>query len=190
MKWGIYSKVDRSLSVEQMCDWALLAAQSIKGQYGKYYAYYGDQLRSRLLLEQAITDSMESALAKGQFKIYLQPKYRIRDNALSGAEALIRWNHPKLGIQSPGQFIPIFEQNGFITKLDQFVWDRTCAVLHEWDQKGYPQLSVSVNVSRADIYNAELADVLMSLVENTALRRQGFIWKLQKALIRKSKTNH
>lgn len=169
MKWGIYSKVDRSLSVEQMCDWALLAAQSIKGQYGKYYAYYGDQLRSRLLLEQAITDSMESALAKGQFKIYLQPKYRIRDNALSGAEALIRWNHPKLGIQSPGQFIPIFEQNGFITKLDQFVWDRTCAVLHEWDQKGYPQLSVSVNVSRADIYNAELADVLMSLVEKYSL---------------------
>jgi len=164
MKWGIYSGVDHGLSIEQMCDWALLAAQSIKGQYGRYFAYYDEQLRSRLLLEQAITDSMETALAKGQFKVYLQPKYRIRDTALAGAEALIRWNHPKLGIMSPGQFIPLFEQNGFITKLDQFVWDKACAMLRDWDQKGYPQLSISVNVSRADIYNAELADVLTNLV--------------------------
>ena len=164
MKWGIYSGVDHGLSIEQMCDWALLAAQSIKGQYGRYFAYYDEQLRSRLLPEQAITDSMETALAKGQFKVYLQPKYRIRDTALAGAEALIRWNHPKLGIMSPGQFIPLFEQNGFITKLDQFVWDKACAMLRDWDQKGYPQLSISVNVSRADIYNAELADVLTNLV--------------------------
>lgn len=99
MKWGIYSIEDRTISVEQMCDRALLAARSIKGQYGKYFAAYDDQLRNQLLREQAITDGMETALAKRQFVIYLQPKYRIADNRLSGAEALVRWNHPEWGLQ-------------------------------------------------------------------------------------------
>lgn len=164
MKWGIYAIEDRSISVEQMCDRAILAVRGIKGQYGKYYAEYDDELRGRLLREQAITDSMETALKNEQFEVYLQPKYRIEDNALSGAEALVRWNHPEWGLQSPGEFIPLFEKNGFITKLDQYVWDRTCAALEDWNQKGYPPICVSVNVSRADIYNADLVNILMKTV--------------------------
>ena len=169
MKWGIYRVKGRSASVEQMCDRALLAAQSIKGQYGKYFAEYNDELRNKLLREQAITDEMEQALEQGQFEIYLQPKYRIKDDSLAGAEALVRWNHPKWGIQSPAEFIPLFEKNGFITKLDQYVWDKTCRVLHEWEDKGYPELSVSVNVSRADIYHADLVGILVHTVKKYGL---------------------
>lgn len=164
MKWGIYSIEDISISVDQMCDRAMLAARSIKGRYGKYFATYDEELRSKLLWEQAITDGMESALAQGQFEIYLQPKYRIKDDTLVGAEALVRWKHPEWGLQSPAQFIPLFEQNGFITKLDQFVWDKACDILQDWDEKGYPPISISVNVSRADIYNADLADTLTHIV--------------------------
>ena len=170
LKWGIYSVEDRTLKVEQMCDRAFLAVRSIKGQYGKHFAVYDDKLRKKLLLEQAITDSMEDALKQGQFEVYLQPKYRIEDNTLSGAEALIRWNHPEFGMQAPGQFIPLFEKNGFITKLDQFVWDRACAMLQEWDKKGHHLPSISVNVSRADIYNAELAEILTALVKKYGLK--------------------
>ena len=169
MKWGIYRVKGRSASVEQMCDRALLAAQSIKGQYGKYFAEYNDELRNKLLREQAITDEMEQALVQGQFDIYLLPKYRIKDDSLAGAEALVRWNHPKWGIQSPAEFIPLFEKNGFITKLDQYVWDKTCRVLHEWEDKGYPELSVSVNVSRADIYHADLVGILVHTVKKYGL---------------------
>lgn len=163
-KWGIYHVEDPAISVEQMCDRALLAVNSIKGQYGKYFATYDDKLRSSLLREQAISDCMETALAEGQFEIYLQPKYRIMDNMLSGAEALVRWNHPEWGFQSPAQFIPVFEKNGFITNLDQFVWDQTCAALRDWDDRGYPAINVSVNVSRADIYNADLTNILMDIL--------------------------
>ena len=164
MKWGVYHIDDRSISVEQMCDRALLAVRSIKGQYRRHFAAYDDALRSKLLREQAITDSMEDALAQGQFIVYLQPKYRLKDRELSGAEALVRWIHPEWGFQSPGEFIPLFERNGFITQLDQYVWDRTCAFLRDWDSKGYPQIPVSVNVSRADIYNADLANILLRTV--------------------------
>ena len=170
MKWGIYSIHDRGISVEQMCDRALLAARSIKGRYGTYFAAYDDQLRNRLLREQAITDSMEPALAKKQFEVYLQPKYRIKDHRLSGAEALVRWRHPVWGFQSPGEFIPLFEQNGFITKLDQYVWERAASVLREWDNRGYPPIPVSVNVSRADIYHKDLADMLLGIVRRYRLQ--------------------
>ena len=165
MKWGIYNVEDRSVSIEQICDRALLAARSIKGQYGKYFAIYDDTLRNQLLREQAITDSMESALSQNQFLVYLQPKYRIKDEALVGAEALVRWNHPFWGFLSPAEFIPLFEKNGFITRLDRFVWEKACAVLHDWDERGYYPMSVSVNVSRADIYNEDLADTLVKIIE-------------------------
>lgn len=166
IKWGIYPIEDRTLSVEQMCDRALLAVRSIKGKYGKYFAAYDDELRNKLLREQSITDSMESALAKGQFEIYLQPKYRMKDHVLAGAEALVRWIHPEWGILLPGQFIPLFEKNGFITKLDQYVWERACELLWDWDERGYDMIPLSVNVSRADFYNANLASILLDTVKN------------------------
>lgn len=148
---------------------ALLAARSIKGQYGKFFAIYDDTLRNQLLREQAITDSMETALARNQFLVYLQPKYRIRDENLIGAEALVRWIHPEWGFLSPAEFIPLFEKNGFITKLDQFVWDKACAAIRSWDDRGYYPISVSVNVSRADIYNEDLVSTLIQIVERYGL---------------------
>lgn len=169
MKWGIYAIEDRSLPVETMCDRALLAARNIKGQYGIYYAVYDDALRSSLLEEQSITDSMETALATGQFEIWLQPQYRIMDNALTGAESLVRWNHPKRGLQKPSVFIPLFEKNGFISRLDQFVWDKTCALMKIWSDRGYPDIPVSVNVSRADIYNMNLPDIFMKIINKYGL---------------------
>ena len=169
MKYGIYTVEDREVPVEQMCDRALLAAHSIKGQYGKHFALYDDKLRGTLLRRQAITDGMEAALSSGQFEVYLQPKYQLWDGSLAGAEALVRWNHPEWGLQPPAEFIPIFERNGFITKLDQYVWERVCALMQEWDRKGYPSINISVNVSRMDIHNADLAEVMWGLTQRYGL---------------------
>lgn len=165
LKWGLYGVEDRSLPIEQICDRALLAEQSIKGQYNKNFAWYDNKLRSKLLHDQMMTDCMETALLENQFQVYLQPKYRIKDETLAGAEALVRWIHPEWGFQSPGVFIPLFEQNGFITRLDQYMWDSTCAILREWMDKGYEPVPVSVNVSRADIYNVDLPNILSGIIE-------------------------
>ena len=165
IKWGIYEIVDRSLPIEHMCDRAMLAADSIKGQYNQFSAIYDDTLRKQLLREQIISGSMEAALAKKQFDVYLQPKYRASDSRLCGAEALVRWIHPEWGFMTPGEFIPLFEKNGFITKLDQFVWERACQLLRQFQDKGYPPIPISVNVSRADIYQVDLADILLGLTQ-------------------------
>ena len=164
IKWGIYEIGDRSVPVEQMCDRALLAANSIKGHYNRHFAVYDDTLRAKLLREQAITDAMESALREGQFVVYFQPKYSLNDDCLAGAEALVRWYHPEWGFLSPGEFIPLFEKNGFITQLDRYVWEQVCAKMKAWQEKGFAALPVSVNVSRADIYQSDLPETLQGIV--------------------------
>lgn len=164
MRWGIYQITDRSIPVDQMCDRALLAANSIQGQYNRFFAVYDDALRSKLLREQAITDAMETALAEGQFVVYLQPKYSLLEERLAGTEALVRWIHPEWGFMSPGEFIPLFEKNGFIPKLDQYVWEQVCRLLRDWKEQGYPLLPVSVNVSRADVYQGDLVQTLQDLI--------------------------
>ncbi|MGN1040384.1 MAG: EAL domain-containing protein, partial [Candidatus Fimimonas sp.] len=165
VKWGIYEITDRSIPVEQMCDRALLAADSIKGQYNKPFAVYDDALRGKLLREKAITDAMEIALAEEQFVVYLQPKFSIKEECMIGAEALVRWIHPQWGFMSPGEFIPLFEKNGFISRLDQFVWEKVCQTIANWQQKGIAPLPVSVNVSRADMFNAQLASTLLGTTQ-------------------------
>ena len=164
MRWGIYEIVDRSIPVEQMCDRAMLAANSIKGQYDRYFAIYDEKLRDKLLREKAITDSMEAALAEGQFTVYLQPKYSLTGECLAGAEALVRWIHPQFGFMSPGEFIPLFEKNGFISRLDQYVWEQVCALLRDWQDRGLPPMPVSVNISRADVLRMNLAQTLRELI--------------------------
>ena len=164
MRWGIYNIIDRSIPIELMCDRAMLAANSIKGQYNHYFAVYDEKLRDKLLREKAITDSMEAALADGQFTVYLQPKYSLTGECLAGAEALVRWIHPQFGFMSPGEFIPLFEKNGFISRLDQYVWEQVCALLRDWQDRGLPPLPVSVNISRADVLRMNLTQTLRELI--------------------------
>ncbi|MGN0707889.1 MAG: EAL domain-containing protein [Faecalibacterium sp.] len=168
-KWGVYEITDRSIPVEKMCDRALLAVNSIKGQYNRTFAVYDDSLRSKLLQEKMITDAMKSALDQKQFVVYYQPKFDLKKNCIAGAEAVVRWNHPEWGLVFPGEFIPLFEKNGFITQLDQYVWEQVCIQLHSWKEMGYPLLPVSVNISRADIYKGSLIETLLSLINKYQL---------------------
>ena len=84
---------------------------------------------------------------------------------MAGAEALVRWIHPEWGFMSPGEFIPLFEKNGFIPWLDQYVWENVCILLKAWREKGYQLLPVSVNVSRADVYQVDLKDTIWDLTQ-------------------------
>ncbi len=163
VKWGIYEIKDRTVPVDKMCDRAFLAADSIKGQYNRAFAVYDDTLRNKLLREKAITDAMGKALEEGQFVVYYQPKYSLSDECMIGAEALVRWIHPEWGMMSPGEFIPLFEKNGFIPRLDKKIWEQVCAHIHCWKEKGYPGLPISVNVSRADILQSHVVNTLLDI---------------------------
>ena len=150
VKTGIYAPIDPELSMVVCCDRAFLAIKKIKGSYGKDIVFYESSMQSELLSEQRITETMERGLKEEQFQVFYQPKHEAITEKIVGAEALVRWNHPEYGFMSPGQFIPLFERNGFITKLDAFIIERVCKDINHWKQEGLPIVPISVNVSRRD----------------------------------------
>ena len=169
LKLGVYQITDRRMEVDSMCDRAQIAVNQIKGQYVREISFYDDSLRKQLLREQRITDDMEQALREHQFHVYFQPKYDIFSETISGAEALVRWIHPQNGFMSPGEFIPVFESNGFITEVDMFVWDETCKKIREWLDRYDCYVPISVNVSRKDIYKPNLPQILLDTVHRHGL---------------------
>lgn len=162
---GIYIIKDAEMSMEAIYDLANLAARQCKGNYVDYYIYYNEKLSQELIRCQEITNEMKAALEAEQFQIYLQPKYNLKKQKIDGAEALVRWIHPVKGLLSPGEFIPIFEQNGFISRLDYFVWGRACMLLKKWKEEGKTPLPISVNISRVNIYNPKFVDIVIGLVK-------------------------
>ena len=150
VKMGVYAPVDCDLPLVICCDRAFLAIREIKGKYGKNLAFFEDSLQSQLLNEQRIIETMERALEESQFQVFYQPKHETITGYIAGAEALVRWNHPEYGFMGPNQFIPLFEKNGFITKLDAFVLEQVCKDIKRWEDNGLPLVPVSVNVSRRD----------------------------------------
>lgn len=163
LRFGIYCIHDIKMEISGMCDRAKLAIESIKGKYGCTYAYYEDEQRQKLLKEQEILNDMYEGLQEKQFVVYLQPKYNLKTGTPDGAEALVRWVHPTKGVIPPGEFIPIFEKNGFIMKLDYYMWDNVCLLLRKWLDEGREVKPISVNVSRVNLYNPKLCENLLEL---------------------------
>ena len=172
IKYGIYEDVSSEIPPFAMCDRAVMALERIKNLYGKNVAVYNEFLSTELLREQQILDTMEQALAEHQFQVYYQPKYDVHRECVAGAEALVRWIHPEFGYMSPAEFIPLFEQNGFITKLDYYVWREVCETLQRWKKEGRQLIPVSVNISRMDFAVPDLAEWIISLVDRYDVDRE------------------
>lgn len=169
IKFGIYAIEDRTLPVSIMCTRACLALSSIKGKYGTYFSNFNDEIRQKLLDEQFILSNMKNSLLNKEFVVYFQPKYDLMSEKICSAEALVRWVHPEKGIIMPNRFIKAFEDNGFITELDIYVLEESCKWIRSWIDKGNPPIPVSVNVSRADIYNPNLDKILISTLNKYGL---------------------
>ena len=141
----------------------------IKGSYLTRYAYYDAKMREQMIEEQLITGNMEAALLENQFTIYLQPIFNPRKNTVTSAEALVRWFHPVHGMVSPGKFIPVFERNGFIVRLDRFVWEEACRLQRKRLDEGKSIVPISVNLSRLNFYSLDLPEFLATLLEKYQL---------------------
>ncbi|MDD2954872.1 MAG: EAL domain-containing protein [Oscillospiraceae bacterium] len=144
---------------------ASVAAQNCKDKVDTHLSFYDKSSGERLAAEVAIANEMQTALEQRQFVVYLQPKFDVATEQACGAEALVRWKHPVKGMIPPGEFIPIFEKNGFIPKLDYYVWEETCRMLSQWQSEGRTMYPVSVNISRISLYNPQLAEMMTELVK-------------------------
>lgn len=171
VRLGICAARGTAVPVSILCDNAKIAADSIWNRYDCHWALYDDAVRTRLETEQQLADDLETGLRTGQLEAWYQPKCDPATGKVVGAEALVRWNHPTRGSLSPDAFVPLFERNHLILKLDRFMWERTCRDLAAWQQAGHPAVPVSVNVSRVDVYQRDLAEQLGELLDRLGIPR-------------------
>ncbi len=165
VKHGIYADVDHTLPGSSLCDRATMALGKIKRKFNSDVAWYDDEMRKSQQQEQQIVENMQASLEKREFQVYYQPKHDLHSDRTGGAEALVRWIHPELGFISPGVFIPLFERNGFITKLDFYIWEEVCQEIRRCIDAGIPAVPVSINVSRMDFEVPDLAEQIAALAD-------------------------
>lgn len=180
--FGICIVEDKSLSTRRHGDNASLARQLIKGNALKNIAFFDNSMMGDLRKQQVIEDDMHKAVVNGEFVMYLQPKYCISTKRIIGGEALARWIHPEKGMVSPADFIPVFEKNGFIIKLDQIIWEKACKQLRIWLDEGIQPVPISVNVSREYLDTCDVVDMISKLVAKYDIPKDLFELEITESL--------
>ena len=161
---GVYKVNKRDRDIEQLYNNAVLACDMLGEEAENKIIFYDIEMNKRRLWERKVEDDMYAALANHEFQVYLQPKISTNKEVLAGAEALVRWIHPKEGFIPPNKFIPIFEKNGFILKLDDYMLEEIAKQQAQWIEQGRKVVPISVNVSRAHFAKEDLAEHICSIV--------------------------
>ena len=122
-------------------------------------------MQSAGLNERVLMPQILDGLRKNEFTFFLQPRYDLNTRRVVGAEALVRWNHPVLGVISPAVFIPVLENNGYITKLDQYIWEEVCKTIRVWIDAGVRPVPIAVNVTKTDILAIDVAEFFSEMLK-------------------------
>ncbi len=169
VKYGICRNVSHTDPITIACDHAHIALNAIKHKYGQNLAVYDGAIKNEIERQRVLEKDMHAALTNQEFKVYYQPKHDANTGKVVGAEALIRWEHPKYGFLSPGAFIPLFEQNGFISEADFYVYRRTCDNLVRWKEKGLDLIPISVNASKLTFDKRNIVAEVEHMLESKGL---------------------
>lgn len=166
LRMGVNTSIDDDESQKSIFEHARIASNLVRGDYTKKIGFYDRKLHDKQIYNERLVSDIDKSIKNKDFIVYYQPKYSILhgDPILTSAEALVRWKHPELGMISPGDFIPLFESNGLIQKLDKYVWGCAAAQIKKWKEKFGVTIPISVNVSRIDIYDPELENTLTDIV--------------------------
>ncbi len=180
LRMGVYPNVDKALEVDRRFDRAKLASDTIRGSFTQTVALYDDKLRKSEIYTEQLLDDFPRAIEQKEFVVYYQPKFAIQATmpVLNSAEALVRWVHPQLGLISPGDFIPLFESNGLIRRLDSYVWREVAAQMRDWKDRLGVCVPVSVNVSRVDMFDYDLVDHMKALIAEFGLSPDEFLLEI------------
>lgn len=174
---GIQTDVSKNTSLLQQFETAKSACNSIRSDRLHSVAFFSEEMHKKKLLEERLLNEMQQALDEHQFVVWYQPKLNITGYkpVLCSSEALVRWKHPELGMVSPGVFIPLFEHNALIQKLDLYVWKEAARQVAAWKVKYGASIPVSVNVSRIDLFDSTLKQTLTDILKENRLSFDDFL---------------
>ncbi len=171
IRMGVYPGDSSQDGLEHRFDRAAQACHTLRNNYLENTAFYSRDMHEQELLFERLIADVDDAIASRQFKVRYQPKYAIQGRVpvLGSAEALIRWEHPQLGVISPGTFIPLFEENGLVRRLDRYVWTQAAEQIRSWKDSLGISVPVSVNVSRVDLFDPLLEDTMLGILKEYRL---------------------
>ncbi len=169
VKLGVYQIEDNNMPIKVAYNKAFLAGKSIKNDFDRNIQYFDAVMVSSFEKEQYVLNNFDKALENEEIIVFFQPKYDLQDNLICGAEALVRWADNKNGMISPAYFIPALENNGLITKLDKYIWDRTARYIRDWCRLGLNPKPVSINISKVDLLEPDLPNYIESIVRKYAI---------------------
>ena len=163
---GLYPNVDSDIESDIAIGRADTARKGIK-DLNSCLAIFDKEAQDKASFNEKLVASFEKSLKNKEFKVYYQPKYNIqgKTNVISSAEALVRWIHPNYGMISPGIFIPLFETNGLIQQLDNYIFNEVARQMNEWYEKYHKYIPISVNISRVDVFNPRLKEEIIEAVD-------------------------
>ena len=159
---GIYKIKDEDNDIFEILDKALIAHNMSKGNYNKRYFVYDDKMEEKMIKEHDIEMIMEEGIEKQEFKVFYQPKINTKTGKVDGAEALVRWQREDKLIP-PNEFIPIFEKNKFIIKLDKYIFEKVCEDIKDWKDTFYKEIKVSVNISKEHLLQEEFIEEYLKI---------------------------
>ena len=179
-RMGVYPDVDRGIDLERRFDRAKQAADAVRNSYSQTVGFYDNAMHEKELYLEQLLEDFHTAIREKQFTVFYQPKFDVRPDepVLCSTEALARWRHPKLGLISPGVFIPLFEKNGLIRELDSFVWREAVAQIRTWEERLGRLIPVSVNVSRIDLNDPPLLKILEKTVDEAGIGRESILLEI------------
>lgn len=161
--FGIYRlKQEESLEVAYSC--ANEAKHLVKGDHSKNYAFYDEVDFQQIKENKTFEDRFETAIANHEFEVWYQPKYSADSAVIVGAEALTRWRNPDGSLVPPFKFIPLFEKNGMIAILDEYVFRTVCEQQKTWEKEGKKLLPISINISRVSLYYSDIVEKYKKII--------------------------
>ncbi len=181
LSFGIYKITNRDIPIRLMCDRARLAKKDIKGNMLTNFAIYDDRIRLMQRRIAKMESEMQTALDNHEFIMFLQPKFDLKTEKICGAEALVRWNHPTGGLRLPGDFLPFFESNGFIKKLDEYMWESAAKYLARLKEMDVC-VPISVNISRYHVDSTDLLDTLLNLTKKYGIENRNLELEITETL--------
>lgn len=171
------------IEIFEKVNYAHRQAKILSEQGGIAEFYYDEAVKAKAVRDAEIENKMDTALRNKEFKCYLQPKYDLKTETIVGAEALVRWQDTEGNIISPREFISIFEHNGFITKLDMYMFKEVCRIIRSFIEKNDPIVTISVNFSRLHLLNPNFIDELVKISDDFRVPRKNIEIELTETVI-------
>ncbi|MGL4987119.1 MAG: EAL domain-containing protein, partial [Treponemataceae bacterium] len=162
---GAYEVLDEPREIDAILERVNYVHSEARAQKKENIFFYNEEIRLRALKISRIESKMFAAMKNKDFKVFLQPKYHLTDNNLIGAESLVRWQFTETEFLMPGEFIPIFESNGFICEMDFYMFEEVCALIRSWIDSSISPVPISVNQSKNVLMGEDYFKRICSIIE-------------------------